>query len=189
MNAFDMPLLRRNRAEASSPAQLAARVRRFKINFLNRFIRQNDIVSVIQFGTDDAKLMHRLKIGAHMIVDPSPRRLELCGAPGQDMVAAGAADLTLSIDTIHLLNEDREYNAHIRNLFDTARTYVVIHGSEFGPAWAPVARRFTAHVARYFPAWRLAAHVPMPFPPAIAGGDFFAYARNGVGCVIPVMPL
>ena len=46
----------------------------------------------------------------------------------------------------------------------------------------------TAHIARYFPAWRLAAHIPNPFPSrAGTGGDFFIYARQGAACAIPVM--
>ena len=199
MNAFDTELLHGRGPEAPSPVQLAARTSRFKANFLNRFIRRNDVADLIQFGCGDGKLPHRLKVGAYTGVDVAPLVLaQSCQAPADparqfltaaELPATATADLTLSVDAVQRLAAEPQFNAHIRALFDTSHRFVIIHGADNWLAWATAAppRRLTAHIARYFPAWRLAAQVPAPFPPA--GGDFFIYARGDAGCVIPVLAM
>ncbi len=199
MTAVDTSLLALRRPNHPSPAQIAARLSRYQCNFLNRFIRQNDVADLIQFGCADSKLPQRLKVGAYLGVDAAPEVVAQCRQsaynPTRQFVAAGelpagaAADLALSIQAIRRLVAEVEFNAHFRALFDTARRHVIIQGNDGGPGWGGDARRFTAHVQRYFPAWRLAAQLPSPFPPAAAAGDFFVYARGETGCIIPALAL
>ncbi len=201
MTALDTSLLALRRPDTPSPAQLAARLARYRTNFLNRFIRQNDTADLIQFGCADGKLPQRLKVGAYLGVDAAPEVLAQCRHAGRNdpsrqfltaknLPARATADLALSVEAIHRLVAETEFNAHFRGLFDTARRHVIIHGSDGWPGWAGAAsRRFTAHVQRYFPAWRLAAHIPSPFPPTAAAGDFFVYARGQTACVIPALAL
>ena len=200
MTAVDASPLALRHPDHPSPAQLAARLRRYQCNFLNRFIRQNDTADLIQFGCADGKLPQRLKVGAYLGVDAAPEVVAQCRQTGYDqpsrrfvvageLPAGAAADLALSVQAIHRLVAEAEFNAHLRGLFDTARRHVIIHGTDGWPGWGTAPRRFTAHVQRYFPAWRLAAQLPSPFPPAAAAGDFFVYARGETGCIIPALAL
>ena len=212
MNALDTSLLRTRRlrqaelrqegAALPSTAQITARVARFRSNFFNRLIRLNEVASLIQFGCGDGRLSPRLKVGRYIGVDTAHGLLSLNRrfTPGgtrrdfftpRNLPADAEADLALSIDVINRLEGDREFNLYLRTLFGAARRYVVINGSDSRLVWPgePPARPFTTHIARYFPAWRLAAHVPSPFPPAANAGDFFVYARGTSRCVIPVLAL
>ena len=200
MTVLDLSLSTLRKTVAPTPAQLAARVERFRVNFLNRFIRQNNVGELIQFGCGDGKLPQRLKVAAYTGVDTAAVILAQCcrgAGPGrqfladEELPAAATTDLALSVDAIPRLVADTEFNAHIRRLFDTARRHVIVQGGDAWPAWAAATptRRLTAHVARFFPGWRLAAHIPAPFPPSAAAGDFFIYSRGDLGCVIPVLAL
>lgn len=212
MNALDTRLQRSRQLRQAplrpegvappSPAQIAARVARFRSNFLNRLIRLNEVASLIQFGCGDGRLARRLKVGVYIGVDvadilPSLDRQFTLGGARRDFFTARSlpadaeADLALSLDAINRLAGDGAFNAYLRALFGAARRYVVIHGSDRRAAWSdgPTAKPFTTHIARYFPAWRLAAHVPSPFPPAADAGEFFIYTRENHRCVVPVLAL
>ena len=199
MTAVDTSLLALRRPDHPSPAQLAARLSRYQTNFLNRFIRQNDTADLIQFGCADGKLPQRLKVAAYLGVDAAPEVVAQCRqtshdpsrrfVAAEDLPAGATADLALSVQAVHRLVDEAEFNGHFRGLFDTARRHVIIHGNDGWPGWGGASRRFTAHVQRYFPAWRLAAHLPSPFSPAAAASDFFVYARGQTGCIIPALAL
>jgi len=78
-----------------------------------------------------------------------------------------ATELALSLDVMYHLVEDEVFAAFMKALFDYSWRYVLVYASDVEQGWpSPHVRhrRFSAHVARHFPAWRLAAVLPNLYP-------------------------
>ena len=108
------------------------------------------------------------------------------------------AELTLALDVIYHLTEDRIFAPFMRTLFSWAAGFVVIYASNVDATTASPHvrhRRFTDHVAATEPDWRLLAHLPNPYPFDAANpdetsfADFFIYGRTDAPCTIVVPAL
>ena len=194
----------RYRAGGTSGKGSVGRLAQFKASVINRFIAENNIRSVIDLGCGDASQLARLELPADYTgIDVSPAALEQCAArfPGRrfatpgDLPAIPPAELTLSLDVIYHLIEDDVFAAAMRTLFNWATRSVLIYSSNLDTAW-PAShvrhRRFTDHLARTQPEWRLLAHLPNPYPfdrtspDDTSFADFFIYGRLGAACSIVV---
>lgn len=165
-------------------------------------IALNGIAHVADFGRGDGNLLSLLRPPAYTGLDVSadgagslPQRFpQHAFLPFARAGALRPAHLCRSIDVIFHLIEPDVFAAYKDVLFAHATHLVLIYASNIDRDWpAPHVRhrRFTDHVARQFPDWRLCAHLPNPYPfdPArpdeTSFTDFFVYARGGAGCVLP----
>jgi SAM-dependent methyltransferase len=175
------------------------RLARFKIDFVNRFIRANAVPNLVEFGCGGGRVMRRLRVAAYIGVESSEAAVLVArGVAGDDrsrviyraLPAGMGAAMALSMDSINRLTGDAEFNVYVRTMFQAAREYVVIYAADRAAAWADTSihERLTVHVRRFFPGWELVAQLPSPH--AAAGqADFFIYARCGSACVVPLMAL
>jgi hypothetical protein len=182
-------------------ARADIRLARHKADFVNKFIRANQVTDVVDYGCGDTRLLRQLRVPSVTGICLAAARLAACRGlaaanPGWRFYAGAeapedfCASMALSADMIGRLGTDAEFSAYMRALFRAGRNYVVINAEQSHPAWAASVlnlRPFTDHVRRFFPSWRLAAHVPNPVPHSRAA-DFFVYARPGAGCLLPVLP-
>jgi hypothetical protein len=212
MSAFEISLRRAQdpsgsiargfpQAAKTVAARADIRLARHKADFVNKFIRANQVTDVIDYGCGDTRLLRQLRVPALTGICLAAERLAACRAaaaanPGWRFYAGvevpedATAGMALSVDMVGRLETDAEFSAYMRALFRAGRDYVLIHAAQNHPAWAASVlnlRPFTDHVRRFFPSWRLAAHVPNPVPHSRAA-DFFVYARPGAACLLPVLP-
>lgn len=189
---WDQRYRRGGHSGSGSYGRLAA----FKAGFINAFMADNAVADVIDLGCGDGNLLSMLAVEAYTGVDVSAAVLERLAArfPRHGFIAFDAlpaqppADLALSIDVIFHLVEDEVFARYMDALFSHARRFVLVYASNVDLPWpSPHVRhrRFSDHVARICPDWRLVAHVPNRYafdparPDETSFADFFVYARGG----------
>jgi hypothetical protein len=112
--------------------------------------------------------------------DTSKRFLQL------DAVALDSmADLSLSLDVIYHLVEDSVFDAYMRRLFESARSFVIVYASNIDQDWPAKHvrhRQFTRWVEQNKPEWCLQSTLnnAYPYDPADPGqssfADFYVFA-------------
>ena len=206
MNAFSSAAYwdARYRTGGTSGAGSRGWLAHYKAAIINGFIAANRIRSMIDIGCGDGAQLDLLTPPpAYVGVDVSPTALAACAArlPRHRFVTPAGladvapADLTIALDVLYHLTEDPIFTDTIRTIFSWAHRFVVIYGSnvDVAPTTAHVRhRRFTEHVARTEPDWRLLAHLPnpRPFDPArraeTSFADFFIFSKAAEPALIPI---
>jgi len=178
-----------------SRGELAA----FKATFLNGFVAEHRIASVIELGCGDGQQLELASYPSYLGLDVSAEALRLCrerfrtdptrqfGLMAEH--ADAGADLALSLDVVYHLVEDPVFEGYMARLFDAGRRFVIVYSSntDRGPEGGPAHvrhRRFADWVASHRPDFRLVRHVPNPHPHRGGEGsfaDFFVFARESAG--------
>lgn len=173
------------------------RLAAFKAEYLNDFVKQNEIQSVIEFGSGDGAQLRLAKYPAYIGVDVSQTILQktrrmFAGKPEYRFVHTSElqpdtqCDLALSLDVIFHLVEDEVFENYMTGLFNAGRRFVIIYSSN--EELAPVAqhvrhRKFTNWVQANRPDFALAATVPNKYPfeesdrKNTSRADFFVFRR------------
>lgn len=158
---------------AGSFGKLAA----YKSDYINNLVREFSIESVVEWGCGNGQQLKSFNISDYTGIDISPTAIAQC----QEQFAQDAdkrflelkqagdveAELSMSLDVLYHLIEDKAYHKHLKQVFDSAQKYVLIYscdleGGSYGVHVKP--RKFTRDVERGFPAWRLMRHEVNPFP-------------------------
>ena len=172
------------------------RLAHFKAEFLNGFVEQHRINSVIEYGCGDGSQLKLARYPTYTGIDVSPRAVEICRAlfatdRSKRFVHTDAVktpmvtDLALSLDVVYHLVEDGAFESYMHKLFDSAQRFVIIYSSNLNDA-KPTRhvrhRHFTSWVEQYKPQWYVTAHVAnvYPYDPASPGdtslADFYVFA-------------
>ena len=104
----------------------------FKADVLNEFVRNHHVSSVLEFGCGDGAQLGLAAYPDYVGLDVSKQAVEICRAryrddPGKKFFLidtdqpAIIADLTLSLDVIYHLVEDRIFDQHMSSLFNASR--------------------------------------------------------------------
>lgn len=151
----------------------------FKAEQINDFVGARNIQSVIEYGCGDGNQLKLATYPAYVGFDVSETAVSLCcaafagdGSKAFRTVAdydGEQAELTLSLDVVYHLVEDRIFEDYMHRLFDSSTGYVIVYSSntDENPIKRPEHvkhRKFTEWVAREKPHWRLLAHVPNRYP-------------------------
>lgn len=190
----------------SSGAGSYDRLARFKAEYLNRFVAENAVSSVVEFGCGDGAQLGLAQYPKYLGLDVSPTAIQMCkrrfsGDPtksfaisGQDV---GQHDLALSLDVIYHLVEDSAYDDYMHSLFSSARNFVIIYSSnKIEDSFSPHVRHrlFTEWIKANCADWRMTQHVANPYrydprdPYATSFADFYVFARatSPAACGPPV---
>ncbi len=177
----------------------------FKAGVLNRFVAEQRIETVLEFGCGDGHQLSLASYRDYVGLDVSETALRACRKRfagdgtkrfllyGPGTSAGGrprhSAELTLSLDVIYHLTEDAVFESYMNDLFDAARRFVVIYSSDTAvtdPSEPPHVRHraFSRWVAERRPRWRLLRRIPNRFPVGDGGepgsfAEFFIYAPAG----------
>lgn len=182
------------RGETSGPGSYGV-LGEGKAEFLNAFVRENSICSVVEFGCGDGYQLSLAEYPCYIGLDVSVTAIRLCAARFAadhtksffrydsacfvDRAEVFTADLAISLDVIYHLVEDAVFETYIMHLFAAGGRYVLIYSTngEIPDAARHVRHRhFTAWVAKRCPGWRLIQVAPGPnVGPGRA--DFFVYQR------------
>ena len=153
----------------------------FKAETLNAFVRDNAIERVIEFGCGDGRQLSLARYPRYLGHDVSPAAVKACrsrfkGDPNKTFLcydpadAPGIADflradLTISLDVIYHLVEDRIYDRYLFDLFAASRRFVIVYSSNKAEATKlPHVRHreFTLDVRRRFADFRLVRTIENP---------------------------
>lgn len=189
---------RRYQTGGNSGAGSYNRLALFKAEFLNEFVSQNEIRSVIEFGSGDGAQLELAQYPSYVGIDVARTAVEWARKRfGRDPtmtfyhsseVPPGlTADLALSLDVIYHLVEDAAFDSYMRQLFNAASQFVIIYASNHDET-LDVAhvrhRRFTDWIDEMRPDFTMVRQVPnrYPFdaedPDNTSFADFFIYQRT-----------
>jgi SAM-dependent methyltransferase len=166
----------------------------FKADFLNRFVAEHEIRSVVELGCGDGNQLSLAKYPQYVGIDISPTAVNRCSErfrndSSKSFFLAGSdfrfrADLSLSLDVIYHLVEDEVFVRYMADLFAAATRYVIIYSSDqmqnrqrdLHVRHRPV----SDYVANHFPDWRLEYRANNPFPPhpTMNFAEFIVFAHH-----------
>jgi SAM-dependent methyltransferase len=166
-----------------------------KAKFLNDFVGENDVQSVIEFGCGDGHQLSLADYPRYVGLDVSRSVVRLCkrrfandlaksfflydGDCFVDRAGLFAADLAISLDVIYHLVEDPVFETYMAHLFAAGRRYVVVYSTNMTMSrTAPHVRHrnFSSWVKGNCPEWRLAQEARGPNSGS-GRADFFVYER------------
>jgi len=163
-----------------------------KARFLNTFVADHGIESVIEFGCGDGNQLSLADYPRYLGLDVSEAAVARCKERFSDdgskefllidSYEGQRADLSLSLDVIYHLVEDEVFDAHMRLVFSAANRFVIVYSTNTDER----GMRDKAHVRhRYFTrwieanatGWELVGVVPSTatLRPAV---DFYVFARR-----------
>ena len=184
---------RRYRLGMTSGPGSTGELARFKADFLNGFVREQGVQTVIEFGCGDGTQLALAEYPGYVGVDVSAAAIELCRTRfagdatktfrlqqnGETGGLREVADLALSLDVIYHLLEDDVYAAYLDQLFRAAKRWVIVYSSnreETVRARHVRHRPFVDDVLRRHPQFELARKVDNPRP-AESFADFYVFRR------------
>lgn len=174
------------------------RLARFKAQFLNRFVQEWEIGSVVEFGCGDGAQLSLAKYPKYVGLDISQAVVEKCRRRFEgdhskrfehynpecfDPVTC-QAELALSLDVIYHLSNDRIYRQYLEHLFESAVRYVIVYSnsdqSELPGVNESAAyirfRDFLSDVERWFPGWSLVSAAANRFPYSVLNSEQTSFA-------------
>lgn len=151
----------------------------FKAEILNKFVRENSISKVIEYGCGDGNQLKLADYPGYLGFDVSTTAVAICRQVFENDTTkrfkttreydGETAPLTLSLDVIYHLVEDEVFNSYMHRLFDSSERFVIVYSSNTDinpPTLAPHVRHrnFTRWVETYKPNWRLTQYIPNRYP-------------------------
>ncbi len=187
---------RRYRTGGNSGAGSYDRLAEFKANFLNMFVKEHQIVSVVEYGCGDGAQLKLARYPNYIGVDISPKAVEMCrnlfsGDTSKFFLHSDAlascpiGDLSLSLDVVYHLVEDAVFDTYMRRLFESAKRFVIVYSSNMEQEWAGKHvrhRQFTRWVEQNKQDWFLQSTLKnaYPYDPAYpeqtSFADFYVFA-------------
>ena len=152
----------------------------YKASIVNQLIKEHSIQSVLDFGCGDGYQANLIKCPSYVGVDVSGKALELCSSlPGKTfkLRPTEKAELTLSLDVIFHLTEDKDYNRYIKELFDYSTNLVIIYSTNLKYPGAVPHMRHRRFSEREPPHFTLIQYIPNKYP-SLTNSDFYVYQKN-----------
>ena len=166
------------------------RLAEFKADVINRFVAEHGVKSVIEFGCGDGSQLRLAEYPSYVGVDVSPTVIESTQWVFEadatksfihldDVSAEHCSDLSMSLDVIYHLVEDEVFESHMRQLFNSARQYVIVYASNDDRPSNSVHvrhRRFTDWVKRNRPDFKQIGFVKNAYPESVSDIDNTSFA-------------
>ena len=166
---------------------------------MNRFVSENEIASVIEFGSGDGAQLKLADYPNYIGVDVSRTAIEttrevFVSDPAKRFVHSDElepdhiADLSLSLDVVYHLVEDSVFERYMDQLFNSSQRFVIVYSSNIARASNSVHvrhRKFTEWVESHRPDFRLTKVLKNPHPEDLhdpdntSFADFFFFERVG----------
>lgn len=182
----------------NSGAGSYSRLAQYKAEVLNKFVADNHVASVIEFGSGDGAQLKLAAYPSYIGVDVSQTALDatrkaFAGDPTKrfihpdDLGSEDSADLSLSLDVVYHLVEDNVFERYMAQLFDASRRFVIVYSSNTDRKSDAVHvkhRKFTDWVERQRPDFVLTKELKNPYPEQIddldntSFADFYFFERE-----------
>ena len=177
------------------------RLAEFKAKVINKFIKDEGIERVIEFGCGDGNQLSMLRVKNYIGIDISPAIVGKCKdkfkndasksflTTDEYMANPLRGDLTLSLDVIFHLIEDDVFENYMDILLSASTRYSIVYASNSiamsDPAIHVRHRNFTEWIKRNNPDWRLMQIIYNKYPhdgsvnPKDSSfSDFYFYERK-----------
>ena len=172
------------------------RLAEFKAAFINELIKEKNIQSAVELGCGDGHQLSIIYYPFYTGIDVSATIIEQCkkkfGAdntktfvvyqPGiSNKVKTIQAEISVSLDVIYHIVEEKNYRQYLYDLFGLAEKYVVVYSTNFykKETLHVLHRKFT-DVTEQFVNWKLVQHTTNPFPgdgKQESMADFFVFEK------------
>lgn len=153
----------------------------YKAAVLNSFVAEQHVESIVEFGCGDGRQLELAVYPSYLGLDISVDAINRCRSLFNDdatkrfMTLDGCrhnADLALSIDVIFHLVEDDVYDAHLRQVFDSAIRFVIIYSSNRADSSRTFKhvrhRSVSADIDSSFPEFERLTELESSLPPPVA---------------------
>ena len=163
----------------NSGAGSYGRLAKFKAEIINKFIKTNKINSIIEFGCGDGNQLSLFNTPKYIGLDISKKSIELCKKRFlhdrtksffiYNTPLSSKAELTLSLDVIYHLVEDKVFSEYINTLFSASKKYVIIYSSNINNtkelhAKHVLHRNFSKYVDNNLTKWKLIKKIKNKYP-------------------------
>lgn len=173
----------------------------YKGKIINKFIKNKNIKTLIDFGVGDGNQLKYIDTSnlKYIGIDISEFIISKCKIlfrhdPSKtflldlDVDKKTKSDLVISCDVLYHLIEDSIYNKYMKNLFSMSKKYVLIYArdEDLNLAKHVKFRKFSKYIENNFPNWELIQHIPNMYPQKNLYGDntncspsdFYIYEKN-----------
>ena len=162
----------------------------FKNTILNDFVKKNNIKSVIDLGFGDGNLLKNSNYKLYYGFEVSEVAIEKNKNYFKNDTSKKffnikelkekKADLSMSIDVLYHLVEDKVFEKHLEDLFRSATRFVIIYSSNFDSIYEEGShvfhRKFTNLLEKKFNNFKLYKIIENPYPD-LSSANFYLY-RN-----------
>ena len=167
----------------------------FKAYVINSFIQENNVKTIIEFGCGDGNQLSSFNFSTYIGLDISKTAVQICQKKFKgdtnkifqiydfehfdDNIFSGKLDVSLSLDVIYHIIDDRAFEIYMRHLFSIPNRYVVIYSTNFNSDLMGHIRHrlFTKWVEDKLPDWQLINRIKNLYPQETKA-DFFIYKRK-----------
>jgi trans-aconitate methyltransferase len=175
------------------------RLARFKADFLNSFVTENNISFVVEFGCGDGAQLELANYPRYVGFDVAPMAVQTCREKfsenknysfhlvnSEQFNTLEHAELSLSLDVIYHLIEDSVFEQYMRKLFESSDKFVIIYAYNQNKTYESQhekGREFTSWIAEHEKAWKLIERIPNKYqydpknPNSTSQSDFFVYEK------------
>jgi hypothetical protein len=184
--------------KGTSGAGSIGRLAKFKANVLNEFVWKNDISSIIEFGFGDGNQLMLADYPNYIGFDVSSSAVNMCRRKfeadrskfffNSSDFSSQKAQLTISLDVVYHLIEDKNFHKYMSDLFNVSQKYVIIYSSNYDDPchWVPHQRhrRFTDWIETNRPDFRLTYKLQNIYPykkkdqTTTSLADFYFFNKN-----------
>jgi len=182
---------RRYRSGGNSGVGSYGKYAEFKAAFLNQFVVEHAIQSVVELGCGDGNQLSLANYPRYTGFDVSSTAIQVCRQRFQqdrtkqfflvEEHPGVQADLALSLDVIFHLVEDDVFTRYMTELFASATRFVIVFSSDYDQRTEdPHVRHrpVSKYVAERLPDWRLLARANHPYPPEENFANFMVFAKD-----------
>lgn len=175
------------------------RLAEFKAETVNKFVKQNNVNMVIEWGCGDGNQLLYADYPRYLGYDVSQKAVEMCKKRFEDdcskefMWCGGIefennikGDLAISLDVIYHLIEDEVFDKYMKRLFESSHKYVCIYSSNFELQTARHVknRKFTDWIEQNLKnSWKLIKIIKNKYPYSeedadnTSSSDFYFYEK------------
>lgn len=181
------------------------RLAKFKAKFVNSFVKEYNIKSIVELGCGDGNQLQLSDYPQYIGFDISTTAIALCKSKFQNdptktffhynnenylqciQEMSLQIDLALSLDVIFHLVEDNIYESYMKHLFSSSRQYIIIYSSNVNIPYNGTHerhRKFTLWIKENEPTWTVMQYVKNKYPynPAnpqhTSNSDFFVFKKK-----------
>lgn len=167
-----------------------------KAAFLNAFVHDHDVRTVLEFGCGDGNQLSLAQYPRYVGLDVSRTAIGLCqrrfaadptksfflydGTCFTDRAGLFTADLVLSLDVVYHLTEDTVFETYMSHLFAAGQRFVIVYTTDMlqgGTAPHVRHRLVSSWVENHCPQWTLSGVTRGPNERE-GRADFFVYQRR-----------
>lgn len=182
----------------NSGAGSYGRLADFKAQIINQFVKDNNLSTIIEFGCGDGHQLSLARYPNYVGFDVSEKALNICRKKFKKDVTKSffsifddtkkyiMAELTLSLDVIYHLVEDKVFHDYMTRLFNSSNQFVIIYSSNYESYLAKHVRcrQFTDWISKHVADdWELQTFIrnKYPFdasnPNHTSMADFYIYKK------------